>query len=63
MSKQVKVICIEEGGGGLVPSSKIESAINQMLSQGWSFLQISTGGISYAHGNIVNTWVYILFER
>jgi hypothetical protein len=67
MSKQVKVISIEEGGGDLVPSDKIETTINQMISQGWSFLQLSTGGVSYAFSDdsssMVITWVYLLFER
>ena len=58
MSKQIKVVCLEEGSGNLVSSNKIEAAINQMLSQGWTFLQLTTGAVSYNH--LVNT--YAMFD-
>jgi len=61
MAKQIKVVSIEEGGIDIVPSSKIEAAIAEMLSKGWSFLQLCTGGVGA--GDLGNTWVYIVFER
>ena len=61
MAKQIKIVSIEEGGTDIVPSSKIEAVIAEKLSQGWSFLQLCTGGVG-ADG-LGNAWVYIVFER
>ncbi|MBU0568124.1 hypothetical protein KKC52_08775 [bacterium] len=63
-----KVICLTEGGGDLVPSELIEVTINKMLAQGWSFVQISTGAVSYSEdielpSTMVSAWVYIIFEK
>ena len=59
MSKQIKVVCLENINGKPVPCSNIEATINEMHSKGWSFLQLNTG----AGGDVVNTWAYIVFER
>lgn len=59
--KKYKVICITMGATEPPKPADIEKAIESAASDGWDFVQFTTGG---GTGNsYVTAWVYILFER
>ncbi len=58
--KEYQVICLEEYGRA-VDEAKVEGAINEMVSRGWDYLQMATGGGGES-GYFVS-WVYLIFTR
>jgi len=59
--KRHKVVYIEGRGAEPPSPADVEEAINKMATEGWSFLQLSTGG--GGESDYVNSWVYLVFER
>ena len=60
--KKYKVICITTGATEPPKPESIEKAIEDAASDGWNFVQFTTGG-GGTGSNYVTAWVYILFER
>lgn len=60
--KKYKVICMTSGATEPPKPEEIEKAIESAASEGWNFVQFTTGGGGTGSGNITS-WVYILFER
>jgi len=60
--KKYKVVCLQKIATVEPPEpSEIEEAIENMTSEGWHFVQMSTGGAGV--GGMVRTWVYLVFAR
>ena len=51
-----KVVCIKSSHG-VVGENEVEQAIEEVVSQGWRFMSLSSGGMG------ANCWVYLVFER
>ena len=60
--KKYKVIRIVSGASEPPGSEDIEKAIESTVSDGWEFVQITTGGGGTGNGS-VTSWVYLLFEK
>jgi hypothetical protein len=60
--KKYKVISLTSGSTLPPEPDKIEKQIEEMVIQGWDFLQFTSGGGGSGNGNITS-WVYLLFER
>ena len=62
--KEYKVLLLQKGVDP-VSETKIESALNEMAKLGWTFVQMSTGQITYEDQGMcmVPTWVYLIFEH
>lgn len=60
--KKYKVICMTTGATEPPKPDGIEKAIESAASDGWNFLQITTGGGGTGN-SYVTSWVYIVFER
>ncbi len=60
--KKYKVICMTSGATEPPKPEEIEKAIESAASEGWNFVQFTTGGGGSGNGN-VTSWVYLLFER
>ncbi len=58
--KRYRVICLEQGGSDVVPAEEVEGAINKNEENGWSFVQLSTGG--GGESELFNMWVYLVFS-
>lgn len=64
MNKKIKVVRLEKQDDS-VSEDQIEESINNMLAQGWSFLQINTGAYRYGRrqDKCSYVWVYLIFEK
>ncbi len=60
--KKYKVTCIISGATVPPEPSEIEKAIETEISDGWDFVQFTSGGGGTGNGS-VTSWVYLLFER
>lgn len=60
--KKYKVVYIMTGATEPPKPEQIEKAIEAAASDGWNFVQFTTGGGGTGN-NHVTAWVYILFER
>lgn len=60
--KKYKVVCIMTGATEPPKPTEIEKAIEEATSNGWNFVQFTTGGGGTGN-SYVTAWVYILFER
>ncbi len=60
--KKYKVICITSGATEPPKPEEIEKAIEGAASEGWNFVNFTSGGGGTGSGSITS-WVYLLFER
>ncbi len=60
--KKYKVICLTSGSTLPPEPHNIEKQIEEMIVDGWDFVQFTSGGSGSGNGDITS-WVYLLFER